>query len=97
MKWKTDLIKDIRTGTEFDDVDFPSAHSLGYSGLEITDCNRSSMLEYFMKVRDNAKSILEIGIGRNEDQSFAHIFFKNKKHNTKYIGIDLEDRSWLNF
>lgn len=95
MKWETDLIKDIRTKTDFDDIDYPSQHPLGYSGLEITDCNRSSLLEYFMKVRDDAKSILEIGIGRNQEHSFAHVFFKNKKEETKYIGIDLEDRSWL--
>jgi hypothetical protein len=95
MKWETDLIKDIRTGTEFDDIDYPTGHSLGYSGLEITDCNRSSLLEHFLKVKDNAKSILEIGIGRNENESFAHVFFNNKNQDTKYIGIDLEDRSWL--
>lgn len=95
MKWETDLIKDIRTGTEFDDIDYPSQHPLEYSGLEITDCNRNALLEYFLKNKDNVESILEIGIGRNQDGSFAHIFFKNKNEDTKYIGIDIEDRSWL--
>jgi predicted GTPase len=62
---------------------------------EITQCNRQSLKENFLKVRDNCKAILEIGIGRNGQDSFATIFFENKKDETVYVGIDIEDRSWL--
>lgn len=108
MKWKQDLVKDIRTFTDIDDRDGGvMLHPLGYSHyfddnenviypVEVTHCNRYNLLEQFNKVRDNCKAILEIGIGRNADESFAYVFFKNKKQDTIYIGLDIEDRSFLN-
>lgn len=109
MKWQDDLIKDVRSNTAADDLCCGIDHYLDlwpeaseeetvlntYSGEEITDCNRSALLEQFMKVRDNCKAILEIGIGRNNTRSFATVFAENKKEETVYIGLDIEDRSWL--
>jgi cephalosporin hydroxylase len=109
MKWETDLTKDIRSNTEHDYTEAGINHFLHiwpgipndpgvynpYNGKECTECNKSALLEQFLKVRDNAKAILEIGIGRNGVDSFAHVFFSNKKDETKYVGIDIEDRSWL--
>lgn len=109
MKWESDLVKDIRTFTDFDDDDQNDGvpHPLGYgptiteSGeyiypTEVTDCNRFSLLQNFMRVRDNCKAILEIGIGRNAEESFAYVFFNSKKTDTVYIGIDNGDRTFLN-
>jgi predicted O-methyltransferase YrrM len=108
MKWEDDLVKDIRTHSYIDDMDGNVvAHPLGYGHtfdnhgnviypVEVTDCNRFHLLEAFMRVRDNAKSILEIGIGRNGQRSFSYVFLNNKKKDTIYIGIDTEDRSFLN-
>ncbi len=106
MKWQIDLTKDIRNFTSFDDEDWALPHPLGYGFYmdennnptypkEVTHCNRYHLLEQFNKVRDNAKAILEIGIGRNAEESFAYVFFKNKKKDTVYIGLDLDDRSFL--
>lgn len=107
MKWESDLVKDIRTFTTFDDEDGGVPHPLGYGHHyndqgyavypeEVTDCNRQSLLQQFMRVRNNAKAILEIGIGRNADKSFAYVFFNSKKKDTTYIGLDIDDRSFLN-
>jgi len=109
MKWQDDLIKDVRSNTAVDDMCCGINHYLNlwpeagkeetvlntYSGEEITDCNRSALLEQFMKVRDNCQAILEVGIGRNNTRSFATVFAENKKEETIYIGLDIEDRSWL--
>lgn len=109
MKWETDLIKDIRSNTPYDDTEAGINHFLHiwpgiendpgvlypFNGKECTECNKKALEEQFLKVRDHAKAILEIGIGRNGEDSFAHVFFKNKKEDTKYVGIDIEDRSWL--
>lgn len=109
MKWQTDLIKDIRSNTPYDDTEAGINHFLDiwpgikedpgilnpFDGVECSECNKAALLEQFSKVRDNCKAILEIGIGRNGENSFAHVFFKNKKDETKYVGIDIEDRSWL--
>lgn len=107
MKWETDLVKDIRTHTEFDDEDGGVPHPLGYGHYidengyaiypeEVTDCNRQSLLQQFMRVRDKAKAILEIGIGRNAEKSFAYVFFNSKKKDTYYVGLDIDDRTFLN-
>lgn len=107
-KWEKDLIKDIRTFSDIDEKDGNvMSHPLGYSHyfdeygntiypIEVTHCNRYNLLEQFNKVRDNCKAILEIGIGRNSEESFAYVFFKNKRKDTVYIGVDTGDRSFLN-
>ena len=109
MKWQDDLVVDVRSNTEADDLCcginhflnlWPSASEFDsvknpYAGEEVTECNRQALKEQFLKVRDNCKAILEIGIGRNGDKSFGHVFFSNKKDETVYVGLDIEDRSWL--
>jgi predicted O-methyltransferase YrrM len=105
MKWESDLKENIKTYTSFDDEDGGVPHPLGYECKvvndevvypeEVTDCNRYHLLQQFLKVRDNAKSILEIGIGRNAEQSFAYVFFNNKRKDTVYVGLDIDDRSFL--
>jgi hypothetical protein len=109
MKWEKDLVADVRSNTQVDDLCCGINHYLNlwpeasetdsvkntYSGEEVTECNRIALKEQFLKVRDNCKAILEIGIGRNGDKSFGHVFFSNKKDETIYVGLDIEDRSWL--
>lgn len=109
MKWEKDLVADVRSNTQADDLCCGINHYLNlwpeasetdsvkntYSGEEVTECNRIALKEQFLKVRDNCKAILEIGIGRNGDKSFGHVFFSNKKDETIYVGLDIEDRSWL--
>lgn len=109
MKWKSDLIKDVRSNTNADDLCCGIDHFLNlwpeakdeetvintYSGKEVTNCNREALREQFLKVKDNCKAILEIGVGRNGKDSFATVFFENKNNDTIYVGVDIEDRSWL--
>lgn len=108
MKWEKDLIKDIRTNSPMDDIDggiIP--HPRGYSHtfdsygrvvypIEVTECNRASLLNKFEKIKDKCNAILEIGVARNNEESFCHVFLKNKKKECVYIGIDIEDRSFIN-
>lgn len=95
MKWREDLSFEIRFHDERDDRDFPFQWPANPTA-EVTECNRSALLTKFLKVRDNAKAILEIGICRNAGDSFTHVFLKNKKPETIYVGIDLDDKSFLN-
>lgn len=64
-------------------------------GTEISECNLKNLKEQFLKIKENCSSILEIGVGRNQSKSFCHVFFNNKKADTKYIGLDIDDRSWI--
>ena len=102
MKWEQDLVKDIRTGTEYDDHDHTDSTKIAHPHVEcwpwpeVTDANRAAVKEEFLKVRDNCKAILEIGVCRNQKDSITHIFLDNKLEDTIYVGIDLDDKSFLN-
>lgn len=98
MKWEQDLIKDIRTNTIFDDQDGGLAHPYNYRGQrgEFTAENTKMLYDIFMQVRDNCQAILEIGVCRNGAESSTHTFLKHKKKETIFVGIDLEDKSFLN-
>jgi hypothetical protein len=103
MKWEQDLFNDIRTFTGFDDSDGGAGRIFVPNGwqmpsTEVTDCNRSALLERFLRVRDNCPAILEIGVAReaNKDLTTTGIFLKHKRPETKYVGIDIDDKSHLN-
>ena len=101
-KWEQDLVKDIRTNTDYDDKDgtdwsiipHPNPHMWPWE--EVTDANREAVKERFLKVKDTCQAILEIGVCRNEKKSMTHIFLDNKLDKTIYVGIDLDDKSFLN-
>ena len=97
MRWENDLITDIRTG---DPVADDNDHALDvlrkyFIPIEVTEANRAAVTEYFLKVRDNCQAVLEIGICRNDKDSITHCFLNNKKDETIYVGIDLDDKSFL--
>jgi hypothetical protein len=113
MKWKTDLIKDIRVHTSHDDREdeyaliekykeiYPDLMKdrtvfNQYDGRECTECNKESLIEKFDLVKDNCRAILEIGVCRNGTDSFVHALLSNKNKETIYIGVDLDDKTYLN-
>jgi len=100
MRWEQDLTKDIKTGKgSYDDDDGATdiVREEEYTGTEeFTDCNRSTLEGMFSRVRDNCEGILEIGVCRNGSNSSTHIFLNNKKDETTFIGIDIDDKSFLN-
>jgi hypothetical protein len=99
MKWEEDLIKDIRTNTDFDDQDGGIDHPMGYRSWfrgEFTKENTDMLHDIFMQVKDGCLAILEIGVCRNDQDSSTWTFLKNKNPETIYIGIDTEDKSFIN-
>ena len=97
MRWKKDLIKDIRYLDDRDDVD--DARLMGYSydshiPVEFSDCNKE-ILEDVIK-RFKPLVFVEIGVHRNGSNSSTHIIHSNMNDRGIYLGIDLEDKSYLN-
>lgn len=90
-KWRQDLVRDIRDFTSNDDND----DMIRRCSVEVSDCNRNALFEHFLKVRDNCRAVLEIGVCRNGENSFTHVFLKNKRPETIYIGVDTNDKSFL--
>lgn len=58
--------------------------------------NKLALLERFLHVKDRGTAILELGVCQHGVDSSTYVFLNNKKQRTYYIGIDDEDRSWLN-
>jgi len=55
------------------------------------------LLSEFLKIRDNCRVIVEIGVlNRTWEYSSTKIFISNKKDETVYLGIDTKDRSRIN-
>jgi len=96
MRWEKDLIKDIRTSTTYDNENWGGVEDPtgGYFGIEFTDCNHNALVDRFLKVKDSCKAILEIGVDRSEKAS-TYSLINNKKLETIYVGIDIEDKSFL--
>lgn len=94
MKWEQDLVRDIRTNTNWDNKD--GDPRIPWNGWdEVTTENFEALKERFLRVAENCSAILEIGVNRNGDKSFTQVFLKNKKKETIYIGIDIDDREYL--
>jgi predicted O-methyltransferase YrrM len=87
---KRDLYRDYRTYTDHDDSDWPSTFE---PPVEVSDANISLMIHYFGMIRNDSKSILEIGVGNKNERSFTKLLLDNKLSSTKYFGIDIKDKS----
>jgi hypothetical protein len=94
MKWQEDLVVDIRIGDpELDNQDLPFGTG-SYSWGEITETAGVELAKAkFLNVRNDVKSILEIGVNQF---GFTKTWLDNKKDDTTYVGIDVGDRSYLN-
>jgi hypothetical protein len=75
------------------DQDFPA---FGWpSGPEISSCNQEIVTQALEKI-EKCRAILEIGVNRNGAASLSRILMDTKPQDCTYIGIDLDDKSFLN-
>jgi hypothetical protein len=102
-KWEHDLTKDIRwpDGQNNDDDGNQAKriirdHVHNFPHAEFTECNRNSLTDEFLKIKDKCRTIVEIGVCRNGNASSTWCFLNNKKDETIYVGIDLNDKTFLN-
>ena len=108
--WRQDLIKDPRLGDWRDDLDWnggqftevPTRHievrhpDFGYI-ITQSECNLYAIKKYFKNL-SNCKAILEIGVDHNiqpTDKSSTKIFLDNKTQETIYLGVDINDKSYI--
>jgi hypothetical protein len=98
------LTNDIRLdNSEDNDKDwintFPNPFEL-VGNKEFSMCNQASLIEEFTKVKDQTKVIVEIGVSRitynqTYDQTSTSIFLRHKNLETVYLGIDIDNKSFL--
>lgn len=98
------LTQDIRTGhPEDNDKDwintFPNPFEL-VGNKEFSVCNQAALTNEFAKIKDQTKVIVEIGVSRitynqSYDQTSTSIFLNYKRPDTLYLGIDVDDKTFL--
>jgi len=103
MKWQQDLTHDIRTFSSKDDIDDPVGYGVPYSNLlkipepyqEFTEINHVALQHAIDACTTKPKYFLEIGVCRNLHKSSTYTIFKNLPEDGIYLGVDLDDKSYL--
>jgi len=111
-QWSNDLTKDIRFGDHRDDMDwndgsFPEVDTWSIHvqrpvtgvGQTQSECNIDNLLKYFNSIKNDCKCIVEIGVdcnGNPTDMTSTKKLLLEKRPDTVYIGVDIEDKSYLN-
>ena len=93
----------VRNNPEYNDLDaleIPNNYAgTGYGNREFSIDNQMILKQYlndWINKKDKL-CIVEIGVNRNTyNESSTSIFLDNKRSNDIYIGIDIEDKSFLN-
>jgi cephalosporin hydroxylase len=97
MQWEHDLTKDIRFHTADDDVDGVLEH-LGFRWaytVEFSSDNHRALQTAIDDCSPRPANFLEIGVHRNGEQSSTHTLIRNIPAGGIYLGVDLEDKSFL--
>ena len=103
MQWQQDLIHDIRTFSEKDDIDDPIGFGPPYDSLlkrpnpyqEFSEMNHMAIEIAINACDKKPKYFLEIGVCRNFNKSSTYTIFKNLPEDGIYLGVDLDDKSYL--
>lgn len=100
MRWEQDLNLDIRLNNHFDYLDTP----FGVlelipkdNSVEFSLCNHQALHMAISECGGDCNHVLEIGVCRNEQKSSTYTILKylEKSSNPVYLGIDLNDKSFL--
>ncbi len=63
---------------------------------EISDCNRASVREVVEHLGESLRAAMEIGVDRSNVRSMSRIIMEGRPKGSFYLGIDLDDKSYLN-
>jgi predicted O-methyltransferase YrrM len=99
MQWENDLVRDIRLNNPLDDEDgvLPQL-GLRWSGspIEFTEANHNALQTAINSCKTPPRTFMEIGVCRNGDKSSTHTILKNLPQDGIYLGVDIDDKSYLN-
>lgn len=104
MKWMNNLVKNIKTNSKLDDVDDPVGFGAPYAEKlkipnpyqEFSPCNHENLVKAISACRVVPKFFLEIGVNRNGSYSSTQTIFNHIPQGGVYLGVDIDDRSYLN-
>ena len=110
MKWHQDLAKDIRLHDYRDDIDYPlnrkkefvfenvlPAFTPWKTKHDFSVANQEALRNVLTKLNRPLTSVLEIGVSRDsfEWETSTSIFLDYKSNDCVYLGVDIEDKSFL--
>lgn len=89
LKYYPDMEPDI-----WNHRDLPRWGFVGYD--EVSDGNIDIVRSILVNVLgQNCKSIMEIGVNRNGERSISRVFIDERPELCFYLGVDIEDKSYL--
>ncbi len=65
------------------------------TGVEVSDCNLEVVRRVVSEMGNNLNAIMEIGVNRNGERSMSRVLMDNRPPGSFYLGVDLEDKSYL--
>ena len=84
MKWQKDLLTDIRTHSEKDDICDPIGFGSPFkeklkrpTTTEFNECNHDGLQQAINACKQKAKYFLEIGVCRNQETSSTYTIIRN--------------------
>lgn len=97
IKWKQDLVKDIRTNSEKDDICDPLGFGFPFDEMlrrpaandEFSSANHKALDEAIHACTPAPKFFLEIGVNRNGGGSSTHTIIKNTPSDGLFLGVDI--------
>lgn len=63
--------------------------------LEVSDCNLAIVGDVLSRLGEECRTIMEIGVHRNQERSITNILMTQKPSYCIYLGVDIDDKSYL--
>ena len=90
LKWIPSIEPKYNNGADYVELNIPVYVAPDDGNGQFTTNNFDKTLEEFLKIKDDAKCIFEIGVARNFERSSTVLWLSNKKDETHYFGIDID-------
>lgn len=65
------------------------------TGVEVSDCNLEVVRTVVQELGSKLTAAMEIGVNRNGERSMSRVIMDQRPENSFYLGVDLDDKSYL--
>lgn len=77
-----------------DDQDSPAFGNV--NSVEVTDANLDIVRSVVSHLGANLRAVMEIGVNRNGERSMSRVLMDERPKGSFYLGVDIDDKSYLN-
>ena len=65
------------------------------TSIEVSDCNLEVVRHVVKQLGNKLNAVVEIGVNRNGERSMSRVLIDERPRGSFYLGIDLDDKSYL--